>query len=82
MKYFVNIICAKLIKRSVMRSTVTIKKEILDRLLKETKTKSKASAVREAINEYLRRKKIERIKSMKGKLEFDLTAEEIRHYER
>jgi len=82
MKYFVNIICAKLIKGSVMRSTVTIKKEILDRLLKETKTKSKASAVREAINEYLRRKKIERIKSMKGKLEFDLTAEEIRHYER
>ncbi|GAH24331.1 unnamed protein product, partial [marine sediment metagenome] len=43
---------------------------------------SKASAVREAINEYLRRKKIEKIKSMKGKMEFDLTAEEIRHYER
>ncbi len=82
MKYFVNIICAKLIKGDVMRSTVTIKKEILDRLLKETKTKSKASAVREAINEYLRRKKIEKIKSMKGKMEFDLTAEEIRHYER
>ncbi len=82
MKYFVNIICAKLIKGDVMRSTVTIKKEILDRLLKETKTKSKASAVREAINEYLRRKKIEKIKFMKGKMEFDLTAEEIRHYER
>lgn len=82
MKYFVNIICAKLIKGDVMRSTVTIKKEILDRLLKETKTKSKASAVREAINEYLRRKKIEKIKSMKGKMEFDLTVEEIRHYER
>jgi len=82
MKYFVNIICAKLIKEDAMRSTVTIKKEILDRLLKETKTKSKASAVREAINEYLRRKKIEKIKFMKGKMEFDLTAEEIRHYER
>ena len=65
-----------------MRSTITIEKDILDELLKETKTKSKVSAVREAINEYLRRKKIERIKSMKGKLEFDLTAEEIRHYER
>jgi len=65
-----------------MRSTITIEKDILDELLKETKAKSKVSAVREAINEYLRRKKIERIKSMKGKLEFDLTAEEIRHYER
>ncbi|MCP2518961.1 DUF2191 domain-containing protein [Candidatus Aminicenantes bacterium AC-335-K20] len=65
-----------------MRATVTIEKEILDELLKETKAKSKASAVKKAINEYLRRRKIEKIKSMKGKLEFDLTAEEIRHYER
>jgi hypothetical protein len=65
-----------------MRSTVTIEKEVLDALLKETKARSKVKAVKTAINEYLRRKKIERIKSMKGKLEFDLTAEEIRHYER
>ena len=65
-----------------MRSTITIEKEILDKLLKETKAKSKATAVKKAIHEYLRRKKIEKIKSMKGKLEFDLTAEEIRHYER
>ena len=65
-----------------MRATVTIEKDILDELIKETKAKSKASAVRQAVREYLRRKKIERIKSMKGKLEFDLTAQEIRHYER
>jgi cell division protein FtsI/penicillin-binding protein 2 len=65
-----------------MRSTVTIEKDILDELLKETKAKSKASAVKKAIDEYIRRRKIEKIKSMKGKLEFDLTADEIRHYER
>ncbi|MFQ6083215.1 MAG: type II toxin-antitoxin system VapB family antitoxin [Candidatus Aminicenantia bacterium] len=65
-----------------MRATITIEKDILDELLKETKAKSKASAVKKAINEYLRRRKIEKIKSMKGKLEFDLTADEIRHYER
>jgi metal-responsive CopG/Arc/MetJ family transcriptional regulator len=65
-----------------MRSTVTIEKEILDELIKETRAKSKATAVRQAVQEYLKRKKIERIKSMKGKLEFDLTAQEIRHYER
>ena len=51
-------------------------------LIKETKAKSKATAVRQVVREYLRHKKIERIKSMKGKLEFDLTAHEIRHYER
>ncbi len=65
-----------------MRATVTIEKNILDDLLKETKAKSKAAAVKKAIHEYLRRKKVEKIKSMKGKLDFDLTAKEIRHYER
>ncbi len=65
-----------------MRSTVTIEKDILEELLRETKAKSKASAVREAIHEYIKRGKIERIKSMKGKLEFDLTADEMRHHER
>lgn len=65
-----------------MRATITIEKEILDELLKETKEKSKASAVRKVIDEFLRKKKIERIKEMKGKLKFDLTSNEIRHYER
>ena len=65
-----------------MRATVTIEKDILDELLKETRAKSKATAVKKAIHDYLRRKKIERIKSMKGKLTFDLTADELRHYER
>ena len=66
----------------LMRATVTIEKEILDDLIRETRAKSKANAVRVAVREYLKRKKIERIKSMKGKLEFDLTADQIRHYER
>jgi Arc/MetJ family transcription regulator len=61
---------------------VTIEKDVLDELQRETRSKNKATAVKLAIREYLRRKKIEKIKSMKGKLEFDLTADEIRHYER
>lgn len=65
-----------------MRATVTIEKDKLDELLKETKSRSKASAVKIAIDEYLRKKKIEKIKSMKGKLEFTMTADEIRHRER
>lgn len=65
-----------------MRATVTIEKDILDELVKETKAKSKASAVKKAIDEFLRKRKIERIKALKGKLDFDLTADEIRHYER
>jgi hypothetical protein len=65
-----------------MRSTVTIDNKRLDELVYETKARSKASAVNEAINEYLRRKKIERIMSMKGKLEFDMDFDEMRHRER
>lgn len=65
-----------------MRATVTIEKDILDELVQETHQKSKASAVKLAISEYLRLKKIEKIKSFRGKLKFDKTADELRHYER
>ena len=65
-----------------MRTTVTIEHNILEELLKETKAKSKASAVKEAIRDYIKRRKIEKIKSLKGKLEFDLAADKIRHHER
>jgi hypothetical protein len=65
-----------------MRTTVTIEKGMIDELLDETKAKSKASAVREAVGDYLRRKKIARIKSLKGKLEFDHDTAARRHRER
>lgn len=65
-----------------MRTTVTIEKEMVDELLKRTKARSKASAVREAVRVYLRREKMEHIRSMKGKLEFDDETGEKRHHER
>jgi Arc/MetJ family transcription regulator len=65
-----------------MRTTVTIEHDILEELLKQTKAKSKAAAVKEAVRDYLRREKLKKIKSWKGKLEFDSTADEIRHRER
>lgn len=65
-----------------MRTTVTIEKDTMDKLMRETKAKSKASAVREAIREYLRLEKKAKIRAMRGKLDFDMTADEIRHDER
>jgi metal-responsive CopG/Arc/MetJ family transcriptional regulator len=65
-----------------MRSTVTIEKDILDRLVRETKAKTKSSAVKQAISEYLRREKVNKIMSLKGKLEFDVDADALRHYDR
>jgi hypothetical protein len=59
-----------------------MEKDLLERLVRETKATTKASAVKQAINEYLRRRKVDKIRSLKGKLEFDLDAEVLRHYER
>lgn len=65
-----------------MRAIITIEKDMLDSILRETHAKSKTAAVKIVIDDYLRRKKIEKIKSMKGKLEFDKSADELRYYER
>lgn len=65
-----------------MRATVTIDNDVLDKLVTESGHKNKASAVREAIAVYLKQKNIEKIRQKKGKVKFDKTADEIRHYER
>jgi predicted CopG family antitoxin len=65
-----------------MRATVTIEKEVLDELVKATGARSKSAAVKKIIDEYLRKRKVQNILAMKGKLSFDLTADEIRHHER
>jgi flagellar basal body-associated protein FliL len=65
-----------------MRSTVTIEKIMLDELLMQTHARNKTTAVKTAILDYLRRRRVEEIRSMKGKLEFDISAEELRHYDR
>jgi hypothetical protein len=65
-----------------MRATVTIDHRILEELVAQSGQKNKASAVREAITLYLKQKKIEKIKQKKGKVRFDRSADEIRHYER
>jgi metal-responsive CopG/Arc/MetJ family transcriptional regulator len=65
-----------------MRATVTIEKDVLDELVNATGARSKSAAVKEIIDEYLRKRKVQKIMSMKGKLSFGLTADKIRHYER
>jgi len=64
-----------------MRATVTIEKDVLDELVKATGAKTRSAAVKIIIDEYLRERKVDNIMSMKGKLTFDLTADEIRHNE-
>jgi metal-responsive CopG/Arc/MetJ family transcriptional regulator len=63
-----------------MRATVTIEKDVLDELVKATGAKNRSAAVRKVIDEYLRKRRVEKIMSMKAKLSFDLTADKIRHH--
>jgi metal-responsive CopG/Arc/MetJ family transcriptional regulator len=53
-----------------MRATVTIEKDVLDELVNATGARSKSAAVKEIIDEYLRKRKVQKSMSMKGKLSF------------
>lgn len=51
-----------------MRTTVDVRKELLDEVLRVSKEKSRNRAIGKALEEYLKRKKIEEIKAHAGKL--------------
>ena len=65
-----------------MRTTVTLDNQLIRTLQEVSGAQTKAKAVVTAIRDYLQRKQIVRIKQLKGRLKFDLTAEEIRHAQR
>ena len=62
-----------------MRMTVNIEKGKLAHLLNITRLKNKSEAVRIAIDEYLRKEKLKKIDSLRGKLSFDKKVLEERH---
>ena len=61
------------------RTTITLPQEMVDELVKATGAGSKTRAVTLAVEEELRKRKLENIKGMAGKLAFDIEAEELRH---
>lgn len=64
------------------KTTMTLPDDLLDELMRLLDARSKTEAVLKAIKEEIRRIKVRRIQSMTGSLEFDLTAEELRHGDR
>lgn len=64
------------------RITITIPNSLIDELLKVVEAKTKTEAVIKAINDEIRSKKKERIKTMAGKVDFTVDAEELRHGDR
>ena len=61
------------------RTTVTLPQKLVDDLLGVTRGKNKTQAVIFAIEEAIRKRKLEKIKKMAGTMEFDIEAEELRH---
>ena len=61
------------------RATITLPNELLEELMHVVTARSKTEAVITAIKDEIRGKKIDRIKSMAGHMEFLKTAEELRH---
>ena len=51
-----------------MRTTVDVKKELLDEVVKVAKERNRNNAIGKALEEYIRRKKIEEIKTRAGKI--------------
>ena len=62
-----------------MKTTLNIPEDLVKRTMKLSKSKTKTAAIITAMEEYVRRKKLEDIISMKGKLRFSDDWEKARH---
>lgn len=51
-----------------MRTTLDLDKELIEELLKTTEAKTKTEAIHLAISELIRRRKLEKLKSLSGKI--------------
>jgi len=61
------------------RTTVTLPQDLLDELVDLVAARNKTQAVLEAVRQEIRRRKRQRIRNLAGRLEFDLTADDLRH---
>lgn len=61
------------------RTTITLPNSLLDELMSTIEAKSKTEAVIMAIKDVIRMKKLEKIKSMAGRMEFMKPADKLRH---
>ena len=55
-----------------MRTTLDLDEDLIQELLKTTKARTKTEAIHLAISELIRRKRLEKLKSLSGKIRIDL----------
>ena len=61
-----------------MRTTLNIDDEMLRIVQEETGARTKTQAVHEALKDYVRRKKIEKLIQLQGKVQFSVGAKTLR----
>ncbi|MBN1292944.1 MAG: type II toxin-antitoxin system VapB family antitoxin [Candidatus Latescibacteria bacterium] len=64
-----------------MRATLNIPDELIEELMKMSGTKTKTQAICLAIEEYNRRKKVDKLLSLQGKVDMDDTWQEMEEIE-
>jgi len=64
-----------------MRTTITLRDDLLKLARSETRGKSITAAVNQALADWARRKRVDRIKAMAGKVRFDGSLRELRELE-
>jgi hypothetical protein len=62
-----------------MKTTLNIPEELVKKTMQLSKSKTKTEAIITAMEEYIRRKKLEKIIGMEGKLGFSDDWEKARH---
>ena len=60
-----------------MKTLLDIQDDLMKELMKESKARTKKAAVTEAIREYINMKKREKLISLLGKLDLNLTQEDL-----
>jgi hypothetical protein len=55
-----------------MRTTLDLNEKLIEQLMKVTAAKSKTDAIHQAVADLIRRRKLERLKSLSGKVRLDL----------
>ncbi len=55
-----------------MRTTLNLDDALIDELMAATKAKTKTEAIHQALSEFVRRRKRQRLKALSGKIHIDL----------
>jgi Arc/MetJ family transcription regulator len=61
-----------------MRTTINIDDSTLHFVMKETGASTRTEAIRQALNEYVRKRKVEKLIALKGKIRFDVDWKTLR----